>query len=64
MFAVKSTAEFRVKQSSGVGLIYADDQDHRLRLLETLAEACERTDWQVHAVGLMSPHFHRVSETP
>ena len=33
--------------------IYADDQD-RLLFLDTLAEACEKTDWQVHAWCLMS----------
>ena len=43
--------------------IYADDQD-RLLFLDTLAEACEKTDWQVHAWCLMSNHFHLVSETP
>ncbi len=43
--------------------IYADDQD-RLLFLETLAEACEKTDWQVHAWCLMSNHFHLVSKTP
>jgi hypothetical protein len=29
--------------------IYADDQD-RLLFLDTLAEACEKTDWQVAAI--------------
>ena len=43
--------------------IYADDQD-RLLFLDTLAEACEKTDWQVHAWCLMNNHFHLVSETP
>ena len=28
--------------------IFADDQD-RLRFLETLGQACEKTCWQVHA---------------
>jgi putative transposase len=43
--------------------IYAEDQD-RLLFLDTLAEGCEKTDWQVHAWCLMSNHFHLVSETP
>jgi putative transposase len=43
--------------------IYADDQD-RLPFLDTLAEACGKTDWQVHAWCLMSNLFHLVSETP
>jgi REP element-mobilizing transposase RayT len=29
-----------------------------------LGEACEKTDWQVHAFCLMSNHFHVVIETP
>jgi putative transposase len=32
--------------------------------LQTLGEACEKTDWQVHAWCLMSNHFHLVVETP
>jgi putative transposase len=43
--------------------IFADDQD-RLRLLETLGEACAKARWQVHAYCLMSNHFHLVVETP
>src|SRR5436190_23603576 len=41
--------------------IFADDQD-RLRFLETLGQACEKTCWQVHAYCLMSNHL--VIETP
>jgi putative transposase len=37
------------------------DREH---FLETLAEAGEKTVWQVHAWGLMSNHFHLVIETP
>ena len=43
--------------------IFGDDQD-RQRLLETLAEACQRTQWQAHAYCRMSNHFHLVIETP
>src|SRR5437016_12704233 len=43
--------------------IFRDDYD-RQRFLETLAEACAKTDWQVHAWCLMSNHFHLVVETP
>ncbi len=43
--------------------IFRDDYD-RQRFLETLAEACAKTDWQVHAYCLMSNHFHLVVETP
>jgi putative transposase len=43
--------------------IFIDDEDREL-FLETLGEACEKTDWQVHAWCLMSNHFHLVSETP
>ena len=37
--------------------IYQDDVD-RQDFLKTLAEACQKTDWQVHAYCLMSNHFH------
>lgn len=43
--------------------IFADDADRR-RFLETLAAACQKTGWQVHAYCLMSNHFHLVVETP
>ena len=43
--------------------IFWDDRD-RSRFLETLAESCEKTGWQVHAYGLMGNHFHLVVETP
>ena len=43
--------------------IFADDVD-RSRFLQTLAEACGRTGWQVHAWCLLSNHFHLVVETP
>ena len=43
--------------------IFADDQDRRI-FLSTLADACEKTDWQIHAWCLMRNHFHLVAETP
>src|SRR5258708_34608010 len=43
--------------------IFKDDED-RYRFLRTLAQACEKTGWQVHAYCLMSNHFHLVVETP
>jgi len=43
--------------------IFADDAD-RETFLRTLAEACRKTAWQVHAWCLMSNHFHLVVETP
>ena len=43
--------------------VFLDDQDREL-FLDTLGEAGEKTDWQVHAWCLMSNHFHLVSETP
>src|SRR5439155_1503076 len=43
--------------------IFKDDQD-RGRFLETLAEVCGKTGWQVHAYCLMLNHFHLVLETP
>jgi REP element-mobilizing transposase RayT len=43
--------------------IFQDDPD-RQRFVETLAECCAKTDWQVHAYCLMPNHFHLVVETP
>ena len=43
--------------------IFEDDGD-RQRFLDTLGEACDKTDWQVHALCLMGNHFHMVVETP
>ena len=43
--------------------IFLDDVD-RQDWLKTLAEACQKTGWQVHAYCLMRNHFHLVVETP
>src|SRR5215467_7035490 len=43
--------------------IFNDDKD-RLLFLDTLGEACQKTDWQIHAWCLMNNHFHLVTETP
>lgn len=43
--------------------IFLDDVD-RHDFLKTLAEACQKTGWQVHAYCLMSNHYHLVLETP
>ena len=43
--------------------IFRSKQDREI-FLRTLAEACEKTGWQVHAWCLISNHFHLVIETP
>jgi REP element-mobilizing transposase RayT len=43
--------------------IFRDDKD-RVLFLETLAECCGKTGWEVHALCLMGNHFHLVVETP
>src|SRR3974390_225354 len=43
--------------------IFLDDVD-RHDFIKTLAEACQKTDWQVHAFCLMRNHYHLVLETP
>jgi putative transposase len=43
--------------------IFLDDVD-RHDFIRTLAEACQKTDWQVHAYCLMRNHSHLVVETP
>jgi putative transposase len=43
--------------------IFLDDVD-RQDFLKILAEACQKTGWQVHAYCLMRNHYHLVLETP
>ncbi len=43
--------------------VFLDDVD-RQDFLKTLAEACQKSGWQVHAYCLMNNHFHLVVETP
>jgi REP element-mobilizing transposase RayT len=43
--------------------IFVNDVD-RHDFLKTLAEACEKTGWQVQAYCLLRNHFHLVVETP
>jgi REP element-mobilizing transposase RayT len=43
--------------------IYLDDVD-RHDFLKTLAEACQKTGWQIHAYCLMRNHYHLVLEAP
>jgi REP element-mobilizing transposase RayT len=43
--------------------IFQDEPDYE-RFLQTLAEACGKAKWQVHAYCLMPNHFHLVVETP
>ncbi len=43
--------------------IFLDDQDREL-FIQTLADTCAKTSWQVHAFCLMPNHFHLVVETP
>jgi putative transposase len=43
--------------------IFLDDVD-RQDFIKTLAEACQKTDWRVHAYCLMRNHYHLVLETP
>jgi len=43
--------------------VFLDDVD-RQDFLKTLAEACQKTGWQLHAYCLMRNHFHLVVETP
>ena len=42
--------------------IFLDDVD-RQDFIKTLAEACQKTRWQVHAYCLMPNHNHLVIET-
>ena len=56
MYHVMSRGDRREK-------IFLDDVD-RQDFIKTLAEACQKTNWQVHAYCLMPNHYHLVLETP
>jgi len=43
--------------------IVFDDAD-RLRLLDCIAEVCQKTGWLLHAYVLMTNHYHLLLETP
>jgi putative transposase len=43
--------------------IFLHDVD-RHDFLKTLAETCQKTNWQIHAYCLMGNHYHLVIETP
>ena len=43
--------------------VFRSPKDREL-FLQTLGQACEKTDWQIHAWCLMGNHFHLVVETP
>jgi len=43
--------------------IFKGDRDREM-FLETLAQAAQKTGWQIHAYCLMNNHFHLVLETP
>lgn len=52
-----------MSRANGKGNIYETDVD-RQDFIKTLAEACDKTGFQVHAYCLMRNHFHLVVETP
>ena len=52
-----------MSRANGKGNIYETDVD-RQDFLKTLAEACDKTGFQIHAYCLMRNHFHLVVETP
>ncbi len=43
--------------------IFRTDADRQL-FIDTFADCCAKTDWQVHAYCLMRNHFHLVIESP
>ncbi len=43
--------------------VFADDAD-RQTWLDTMADTCEKTGWQIHSFVLLDNHFHILVETP
>ena len=52
-----------MSRANGKGNIFETDVD-RQDFVKTLAEACAKTGFEVHAYCLMRNHFHLVVETP
>ena len=52
-----------VQPGNGKAAVFHNEVDRR-SFGQTLAEACAKTDWQVHAYCLIKTHFHLVVETP
>ena len=52
-----------MSRANGKGKIFETDVD-RQDFIKTLAEACDKTGFEIHAYCLMSNHFHLVVETP
>src|SRR5437899_7528021 len=51
-----------MSRGNGKAAVCHNDVDRR-SFVHTLAEACAKTDWQVHAYCLMKTHFHLAIET-
>ena len=52
-----------MSRGNGKAAVFHNDVDRR-SFVQTLAEACAKTDWQVHAYWLVKTHFHLLVETP
>ena len=52
-----------MSRANGKGNIFHCDVD-RQDFLKTLAEACQKAGFEIHAYCLMRNHFHLVIETP
>src|ERR1035437_5993712 len=57
-------AVYHVMARGNQGRAVFRDLADRKRFLETLAEACAKTGWQVHAYVLMENHYHLLLQTP
>ncbi|MGD0813722.1 MAG: transposase [Verrucomicrobiota bacterium] len=57
-------ATYHVMARGNQGRAIFDDDRDRQCFLETLAEACDKTGWRIHAYVLMGNHYHLLVETP
>ena len=57
-------ATYHIMARGNQGRAIFDDNRDRLRFLETLGEACDKTGWRIHAYVLMGNHYHLLVETP
>ncbi len=57
-------AVYHVMARGNQGRAVFRDPGDRKRFLETVAAACAKTGWQVHAYVLMENHYHLLLQTP
>ena len=56
-------AAYHVMARGNQGQATFEDDPDRRTWIETLAEACEKTGWRIHAFVMLGNHYHVLVET-